>query len=302
MSNRSPEAQRDFVCAQYKIKPELYDLFLSSATDEQARQAFAASFSIPVGVHIPPIATIRNIFGVRPIPPGQLAVFPKRFGTINAWQIPRVGEMPQNVVTGDDIFVQTFKIGSSVEWDIDYARDGRWDIVEGAMIEFADSIVRQEEAAGWQLIRSAVLPQNTVTTGEGVFSKHLINTMITTMRSYRYNPQVIYCSPQRAGDIRDWAQVTASGSTSIDPLTQREIFTKGYLGTIYNVNIIEYDQLANNEVYLFDTDHLGVMPVRGELATFDDPVAIKKMRHGIFGWEEIGLCVTDSKGIVKGTI
>jgi hypothetical protein len=185
---------------------------------------------------------------------------------------------------------------------MDYARDGRWDIVEGATIEFADALVRQEESAGWQLIRAAVLTGNTVTTGEGVFSKHLINTMITTMRAYRYNPQVIYCSPTRAGDIRDWAQVTASGSTSIDPLTQREIFVKGYLGTVYNVNIIELDTLTNNEVYLFDTDHFGVMPIRGELATFDDPTAPKRMRHGIFGWEELGLCVTDAKGVVKGTI
>lgn len=298
------EANRLFMCKQYDIKPELYDLFVSSADNEEARQAFAASFSIPVGERVQPISTVRNIFSVRPIPAGQLAIFPKRFGQIDAWMIPRLGEIPQNVVVGDDVMVSTFKIAGAVEWDIDYARDGRWDIVEGAKQEFADSIVRQEETEGWRLIAAAVTTGNTVTmSGETTLTKRLFNSMITKMKARRYNPSVIYVSPTRAGDIRDWATVTATGNFgSIDPVTQREIFVNGNLGSIFGVNIVELDTLADTDVYLFDTTRLGVMPIRGELVTYDDPVAPRRMRNGIFGWLEEGFCVMDEDAIVKGTI
>lgn len=295
------EAKKQLICKSYSIKPELYDLFVNSADDEQARQAFAASFAIPVGERVQPISTVRNLYGVRYIPAGQLAIFPKRFGQIDAWIVPRVGEIPQNVVVGDDVMVNTFKIAAAVEWDIDYARDGRWDVVEGAKQEFADSLVRQEETEGWKLIKAAVKTGNTVSVGsETTLTKTLLNKMITHMRSYRYTPTTLYCSPTRAGDIRDWA-TTDTGGANIDPVTQREIFVKGYLGTIYGVDIIELDTLDDKEIYLFDQTRMGVMPIRGELVTYDDVTATRRMRNGIYGWEEIGFCVMDADAIVKGT-
>jgi hypothetical protein len=211
--------------------------------------------------------------------------------------LPRLGAVPQNIVTGDSLIVPTFEVANSVEWKLSFVRDGRFNIVERALEKLAQSFIRQEEAAGWAVIRSAISGANTIASPTaGLLSKEAFNAFITYMSKTGYTPTDIYVSPARAADIRNWTY------TTLDPVTQREIFQAGGLNQLWNVQLHELRSLGDNEAFMFDTTRFGVMPVRQELTTYDDPTSIRRLRNGVLAWEEIGFAAIDVKAVAKMTI
>lgn len=268
--------------------------FKATADNEGMRSAFAASLSIPVLKTIAPQTSVRDIFMVDELPAGALAEYPVDLNELEtATVMPRLGAVPQNLVVGDTLLVPTFEISNSVEWKLTFVRDGRYNIVERALEKLAESFVRAEETAGWSTLRGAVNSSNTIGVTDNFLSKNVFNHLITEMKQVNgYMPTVIYCSPRRASDIRGWT------TTQVDFMTQREIFQAGGLGSVFNVEIRELRTLADNEVYLFDTTRLGVMPVRQKMTTWDDPTAIRRLRAGIIAFEEVGFAVIDPKAIM----
>jgi hypothetical protein len=273
---------------------QFIDNFKATAEDAELRQAFAASLAIPVLKTIAPQTSVRDIFMVDELPAGSLAEYPIDLDDIEtAVVMPRVGAIPQNIVVGDSLIVPTFEVANSVEWKLTFVRDARYNIVERALEKLAESFIRAEEKAGWDTIRGAIQASNTLTTAETALTKKLFNQLVTEMRAVSgYNPTVVYVSPRRASDIRSWTQ------TMIDPVTQREIFMAGGIGSVFNVEIRELRTLGDNEVFVFDTSKLGVMPIRTRLQTHDDPTAIKRIRAGVLAFEEIGFAVIDKKAMM----
>jgi hypothetical protein len=269
--------------------------FKQTADSEEVRKAFASSLSVPVLKSIAPQTSVRSIFAVDQIPAGALAEYPIDLDDVqDAVIMPRLGAVPQNIVVGDSLIVPTFEVANSVEWKLSFVRDGRFNIVERALEKLAESFVKSEEKAGWDTIKGAIDANNTLVHAETTLSKTLFNDMITEMRAvHGYNPQVIYVSPRRAKDIRNWTD------TTIDPVTQREIFKAGGIGNIWDVEIKELRTLSDAEVYLFDTTRFGVMPIRTALTTYDKPDAINRLRAGVLAWEEIGFAVIDKKAVLK---
>jgi hypothetical protein len=273
---------------------EFTEGFKATASNEEMRVALAASLSVPVLKAIAPQSSVRDIFAVDEIPAGALAEYPIDMDDIEtAVVMPRLGAVPQNIVVGDSLIVPTFEVANSVEWKLSFVRDGRYNVVERALEKLAESFVRFEEKAGWDTIRGAIDGTNTLTSAETTLSKKHFNDMITEMTAVGYTPDVIYVSPRRAKDIRDWT------NTTIDPVTQREIFQAGGLSSIWNVQLKELRSLADTEVYMFDTSRFGVMPIRTKLTTYDDPTAIRRLRAGVLAWEEIGFAVIDKKAVLK---
>jgi hypothetical protein len=270
--------------------------FKATATDEKLREAFAASLAIPVLRAIPPQTSVRNIFAVDNIPAGALAEYPIDMQNIrDAIVMPHLGAIPQNLVVGDSLIVPTFEVANSVEWKLTFVRDGRYNIVERALTKLAEAFVRQEEQAGWDVIKASCDGTNTITLGGSVLTldKNVFNDFITDMTKTGYVPTDIYVSPNRAKDIRNWTY------TQLDPWTQKEIFQAGGLSSIWNVRLNELRTLGDKEVYIFDTSRFGVMPIRASMTTFDDPTAIKRLRAGVMAWQEIGFSAIDKSAVRK---
>lgn len=268
--------------------------FKATREDAELRKAFAATLSVPVLKAVAPQSSVRDIFAIDNIPAGAIAEYPIDMDDIEtATVMPRFGSVPQNVVVGDSLIVPTFEVSNSVEWKLTFVRDGRYNIVERALTKLAESFIRAEEKAGWDTVRGAIKAGNTLTTAETSLSKTLFNDMITEMRQVNgYDATDVWVSPRRAKDIREWT------ATDIDPVTQREIFHAGGMGSIWDVQLHELRGLGDNEVFLFDTNRFGVMPIRSAITTADIPTAIERLRAGVLAWEEIGFAVIDDKALL----
>lgn len=283
------------------MKIENLELFKSTAAEgpvgEEHRRAFAASLVLPIGNAVAAEATIRQIFWVDNIEPGQAANYPRDINEINAWEMPGRGAVPRNVIGGDELFVHTFIISSSADWSIQFARDGRYNVAERELARMKDTIIREENAHGWAVINAAVTKGNTVTNaGDTSLTKTLLNKSIKELdKKEGYKADLIVMHPGDVADFREWA------SGQIDNDTLKQIHTRNSLGSIWGVDIMRDYNVAPGTFYVFDTTKLGVMPVRQNVQIMEDISAIRNLSISYIGWEEVGFSVTDANAVVKGT-
>lgn len=283
-----------------KMTPaEREQLFRATAESEESRNQFAESWAEMINVVLPVEASVRSIFQVENLAPGAVPTYSSDVQPISAWYLPKMGQHPVNIVEVDEVTASTFEVIGDVSYKIRDVKHARINVAERSMARLIDSMVQFEETAGWDVIKAAVTSGNTTSGAtSGGFTKALIDAGFELMGKNRdHKVTDIYCSPAGVADIRSWT------ATTIDPVTQREIFVNAGLGSIYGAEIHEVHFLADTEMYLLDTrnvnDPLGYMPIRDELTTFDDPTAIKRLRIGVFAYEEIGFVVMNANRIVK---
>ena len=291
------------------------ELFKQTATNPQAMADYAASRAEVVLPLIQTQSTIRAIFRVEQLPPGADARYDIPFEDIDCvFMMPHIGGIPTVQVEGSEMHVDTFGLDGGVEYQLDVARDGRFQVGQLATTLFKNKFIAQEELAGWNLIKShaAVVPvtqQLTAldstggTTGTKTLNIFTVNAAITLADGIGYGGRKvtdIYMSPKRFGDLR--AEVARFG---LPEAMRSSIWNEGQ-GTdelahirfhrVYNRYLVD-----DNTAYAFTQKEgyfYGVMPVREELTSQQNPISVLEWKMGIIGRERIGMGVIDDKGLV----
>lgn len=284
---------------------------------------------------------ISDIFTVERFEPGVHVEYPLDFiapGTedeLVAYTIPDQGYIPQKTFEGDYVAVPTYRIGGSIDWNLKYARDARWNIIARAGQALQVQFVKKKNDDGWHTLLAAAVDRNIViydgTAANGQFTKRLISLMKTAMRrngggnSTSLNRRMltdVYFSPEAQEDMRNW------NIDQVDEITRRQIFTAGddILSRIFGVNLHVIDELGVGQEYeLYFEGALGgtlpsgdveivlglsknpqstfMMPVRGPgLELFNDPALHRHQRQGMYGWEEIGFAILDTRDLILGSL
>lgn len=281
---------------------------------------------------------IEPIFDRIPLPAGADARFPLDFyrpsdgwgedETHKAFIVPKEGEIPEVAIEGEEIYVPTFKMANAIDWALDYARDGRWDVVSKAVEVFTNGFTQRLNDEGWKVILAAANSHGTVVTdtaaGAGAFTKALITELMVQIkrlaggRGSRLTD--IYLSPESVADIRNF------NNTILDDITLRNILITPEDGTpqMFGVRLHETPDFGVGQDYqnILVTDlgaSLGadqefvvgldlsnrdsfVMPIREEMQMFDDPALHRKQRAGVYGWLEVGFASLDNRRAILGSL
>lgn len=252
-----------------------------------------------------------------------------------AYSIPNHGYIPQRHVEGDYVIVPTYDIGASIDWNIKYARDARWDVISSAMEVLEASFTKKWNDDGWHTLITAAADRNIVVLDSdaavGQFTKRLVSLMKVVMRRNgggnstsinRGKLTDMYVSPEAMEDIRNW------NVDQVDEITRREIFVSdgdNALNRIFGINLHDLDELGEGQEYqLFYGTELGgalvggdveivvgldlrrrdsfVMPVREELTIFEDDTLHRQKRAGLYGWAEQGFAALDNRRVILGSL
>jgi len=249
-------------------------------------------------------------------------------GYYAAVKVPREGAIPERVIEGDEIYVPTFKIANGISWDLDYAKDGRWDIIGRAIEVFTNGFVQKINDEGWHVVLYAASThtvQNDSSASSGVMSKQLITTLQTAIKRFTggRNSRVtdLFLSPEAIADIRNF------DNTALDDLTLRNLLISGEDGVpqLFGVKLHELQELGVGQEYqtyltgtlsaslaagdaefvvaldLLNRDSF-VMPVREDLTMYNDPTLTRKMRAGVFGWMRVGFAALDTRRALLGSL
>lgn len=249
-------------------RQEMMELFRATAninTPEglQAYRAFAAALTTPILKKLELESIMRQLFAVENLGPGAQAMYPVAEDfEIPVWVLPGLSYVAQNFVEGigEEVYVPTFSISTAADWKITYARDSRIDIAQRAAAKAAMELANYEEECGWRVIMPAatsafsgkgllgsrpapIYEISPTAQGAGYLSKELINKMIVGFKRIGRTLTDLYVSPEDAADIREWTD------TDIDPVTRREIFQAGGMGSLWNVTLHEVQHLGATGLY-----------------------------------------------------
>ena len=252
-----------------------------------------------------------------------------------AYTIPNHGYIPQRHVEGDYVMVPTYDVGASIDWNLKYARDARWDVVGRAMEVMDAQFVKKFNDDGWHTILSAAFDRNIVVSDSdaaaGQFTKRLVSLLKTLMRrngggnSTSNNRGLLtdlYVSPEAMEDIRNW------NVDQVDEQTRREIMVAAgdnAMSRIFGVNLHDLDELGEGQEYqlYYDNELSGVlpgsdvelvvgldlskrdsfvMPIREEVQIFEDDTLHRQKRAGVYGWAEQGFAILDNRRVILGSL
>lgn len=258
-----------------------------------------------------------------------------------AYTIPDHGVIPKKHVEGDYVIVPTYDIGASIDYNIKYARDARWDVAGRAEGALRSQFTKKINDDSWHTTLSAGVDRNIVVVDSdaqiGQFTKRLVSLMKTVVRrngggnstsQNRGELTDLFVSPEALEDVLNWS------IDQIDEVTRREIFVNaGGLSSIYNVGLHVLDELGEGQEYnLFYTDTLAasmpavtgsnahskveicvgldlrnrdsfVMPVREGVQIFPDDSMHRSREFGFYGWLlGIGFGALDNRRVVLGAI
>jgi len=240
---------------------------------EAAQRALAAELAGPLRQGVFDRDNLGEIFEKQVLAPGGQANYPLDFvkpGTEDnfiAFSMPKQGRVPERHVEGDELWVPTFRIANSIDWDIKYAEEARFDVIMRAIKVYEAGFVRKINSDGWRTILGAAdgrgltvsaagtapFTGNTLapTPAAGQFTKELISRMRTAMtrgaggngNSGRLTD--VYLSMEAMEDIRAW------DVDEIDEFTRREIFVSREYGlaSVYGVTLHEMTEFGQGQEY-----------------------------------------------------
>ena len=247
-----------------------------------------------------------------------------------AYTIPNHGYIPQRNVEGDYVMVPVYDIGASIDWNLKYARDARWDVIGRAMEVFQAQFVKKLTDDGWHTLLASAVDRNIVVVDSdanpGQFTKRLVSLGKTVVRRNgggnttsinRGKLTDLFVSPEAIEDIRNW------NVDQVDEFTRRDIFLSedGVLTRIFGVNLHDIDELGEGQEYqLYSIAQLGVtlpankvelllgldlrrrdsfvMPIREQVQVFEDDTLHRQKRGGIYGWAEQGFAALDNRRVI----
>lgn len=286
---------------------------------------------------------VTNIYQTVPFAPGTSVEFPLDFlspGTEKdfiAYTIPNHGRIPEFHVEGDYVMVPTFDIGASIDTNLKYIRDARWDIVNRMKEALQAAFIRKNNADGWHTILAAAAGRNLAVYDDaatvGLFTKRLVALMRGIMRRNAGGNSTstnkgkltdLYISPEAMSDILSW------DLSQVDDITRNRIFNTSAddgetIMKIFDVNIHAVDEfgvaqefqtyyegtlagsMSGSKVEIvvgldLSTDDSFVRPVRSEIEVFEDPTLHRSRRMGFYAWSEGGWAVLDSRRVLLGML
>jgi hypothetical protein len=308
------------------------------AESQQYLRAFAQQFGPLLKQAVFDEDTLGDIYTRVPVEAGATPRFPLDFiapGTEDdfvAFTMPKQGRVPEKHVEGDELYIQTYKIANAIDWDMDYARDSRWDVIARALDVYKAGFTKRINDDGWHVVlataASAGFKIQDAAATAGNFTPALIYRMKTIQKRRTRNGDLtdLYISSEAWEDIRNWSTTEVS-----DNVRERLFFAPDFksLGSIGGVNLRELRELGAGtgtiaeeyQEYLVTT--LGhtlvgsteeavvgldlskrdsfIMVERGDMETYETGERLHRQgRAGYYGWMRLGFAGVDNRRAIIG--
>jgi hypothetical protein len=255
------------------------------------RSALAGAMVDPIKNALNYQGVIRKLVMVDELPQGAYPRY-ERDITVKSWIIGNRAGVPSSVIEGEDLFIPTVELAALPTIRLQEVKSRRYYIVDRAQVKAKDSLQRQEDTLGFQVINAAVPTEQSLTV-IGQLQPENLNLALTLIEEHELVGAKIVLPPSRYKDIRGF------GKEFFDEATQRDILMTGLYGHIYSADIHVSTMVPKNCVYLMaPAQFVGAMPIRQDVTVIpaDDP---RKLRLGWVVYEDIGIGVINDYSLAR---
>ena len=166
------------------------DLLKSTASTDPVVRAkaiteFFSAVQLPIRQAIFDGDNTSGIFNTTTLPPGVSpeipvdTIAPGTEGDYRAFTNPGKGYIPAVMTSGDKFTLQTISDANAVEWDLEHARNARWDVISRYMEALTAGFVKKQNDNCWHTILAAAADRGLViydaAAPVGQFSKRLFS-------------------------------------------------------------------------------------------------------------------------------
>lgn len=325
------------------IKQETNDAFRATASTDPVVRAkavtqFLDAIELPIRQGVMDGENTAGIFNVTQIPAGTTPEFPMDFvepgaeGQFVAWTNPGKGYIPAIAISGNKIVGQVVGSTFAVEYDLEYARNARWDILRRLTEVFMASFVKKRNDDGWHTLLAAAANRGMVVydpaASAGVFTKKLFSLLRCSMARNGGGNQTslkkaratdVYISCEGVEEILNWdlSQVPDAVRTQLYAMSN---------GTDTVVDILKtrvhemYELGVGQEYQTYYTDKLGgsletsdtelgialdlmnrdsfIFAFTQPLEVYEDANLHRSQMGGWYGWERYSVLALDNRRIL----
>ncbi len=251
---------------------------------EAAQSKWAKALQEPLRQGVFDQDNLDDIFERNVLAPGAQATYPLDIvkageeDNFVAYTYQTQNRIPERRVEADELTIPTYRIANSIDWDLDIAKDARFDLVRRALQVYKEGFAKKLNYDGWTTILAAAVQRGLIVSGAtqagspftgrtgqgsatlgGEFTKELVSRMIITMlrgaggNAIKTNLTDLYISAEAIGDIRAWT------SSDVDTFTQREIIKSSQFGMseLYGVMLHPMHELGIGQDYQTLINDLG---------------------------------------------
>ncbi len=271
--------------------------------DARTRSRAYAALNLPLRRKIEEESSVRRIFEVVNLGPQEDAIFPvDNDNNVEVIMSSAYGTPPISMFSTGLVTVNTDTYQGGWETPEQLVSSGRIDQVARNARRMVDGFLSMEETTGWAVIDACRAVGNTVTLtggddGYGSASIELVNKMIVQFQVNGTVPNIAFMSPNCMGDFRLLCKEAGLANE-----VRFDLWRGGVLQGLWGIDFYTLRGLADTYIYMFDTSRFGVMPVRQELQTREDPQARSQFKVRVYGQEQVGFAAIDKDtAVVFGT-
>lgn len=243
----------------------------------------------------------RKLWAPRTVKAGEVVRYDKD-PFVTGWVIAEDGQTPQSVVEGRYIYPPEFEVTTYPSLEIKDQFRAQFDILARTQDRARQAIEYQEDLAAINILTAGGNLVNT-TTFFATLNVAALEGMRYQIERHRLICDKFIINRQEVSDLIN----TVTGQ--VDPVTQRELFMAGYIGTFLNAMIVTtagtntYEILPRGSaIAVTAPEYLGGMPIRVEL--FSEPVnefMEGRPRKGWFFYELLSMALINPAGVALGS-
>jgi len=273
------------------------DQIFSLLQTEAGRQALGAQMAIPIRTQLDYQGMSRRFFEIDVLGQGQIARYDK---DINAFAstVTKKGQAVQFIVEGTYVEPVTWEIFAPASIRLKEIQQRRFNVLDRMQERIRIAVQIEEDTQFLALSETTVAAntgKNPITSSTAGASKDFMNQLSAEIMKWDLPAYAYLMNFKSYAHLRSWRR------NDIDPVTQREIWQTGLVGSLWGVDLIVSRLVPNNWVYCYSEPRFtGVLPVRTDLILMPDDTP-KEALIGYVGYEEVGMLIVNANSVARGT-
>ncbi len=281
---------------QYTDAAEADQIFTLLQT-EAGRQALGAQMAIPIRTQLDYQGMARRFFEIDVLGQGQIARYDRDINAFAA-TVTKKGETVQFIVEGEYIEPITFEIFAPASIRLKEIQQRRFNVLDRMQERIRIAVQIEEDTQFLALTETTVAANTTnnpIITSTGGASKDFMNKLSAEIMKWDLPAYAYLMNFKSYSHLRSWKR------NDVDPVTQREIWQTGLVGSLWGIDLIVSRLVPNNWVYCYSEPRFtGVLPIRTDLILLPDDTP-KEALIGYVGYEELGMLLVNANSVARGT-
>ena len=262
----------------------------------QGRTVLANSMAAPLRKYRDYTGIGRKAFQVDELGQGEQAYYDKDINT-PSYIVAEEGTDVRVVVRGERVYVPMFEIATNIMIPITKIRERRYDLQARVKEKTRAEMIRREDKIIFETLDKIGNNPKAVNTKITVAKADLSIDTFSEAKAQIERHGDVYARTMFINPVQEVVLRRMNKDRFIDFQTTRELLYQGYIGNLFNMNILKSPEVPENKIYITaEPEFFGKLVIGQDITVLnaDEP---KDRQLGFSVFEQLGILVHNDQGL-----